>query len=89
MDDNDRVDDERRLRVDGIEVPLPRRLARDSAHFAEVMRRHAEAIAHRRQTYRDPSSGYTVFTARFLADRGYCCASGCRHCPYEVEPNGA
>jgi hypothetical protein len=23
-----------------------------------------------------------VFTARFLRDRGYCCESGCRHCPY-------
>ena len=23
-----------------------------------------------------------VFTARFLKKRGYCCQSGCRHCPY-------
>jgi len=23
-----------------------------------------------------------VFTAKFLKDRGYCCESGCRHCPY-------
>ena len=23
-----------------------------------------------------------VFTARFHLRRGYCCASGCRHCPY-------
>ena len=23
-----------------------------------------------------------VFTARFLLRRGYCCGSGCRHCPY-------
>lgn len=23
-----------------------------------------------------------VFTARFLLRRGYCCESGCRHCPY-------
>lgn len=26
-----------------------------------------------------------VFTARFLARRGYCCGNGCRHCPYEFE----
>ncbi|HEX8458116.1 MAG TPA: DUF5522 domain-containing protein [Pyrinomonadaceae bacterium] len=26
-----------------------------------------------------------VFTARFLARRGYCCANGCRHCPYEFK----
>lgn len=23
-----------------------------------------------------------VFTGRFLLRRGYCCESGCRHCPY-------
>ena len=22
------------------------------------------------------------FTAEFLASRGYCCESGCRHCPF-------
>ena len=25
---------------------------------------------------------YMVFTAHFLQRRGYCCESGCRHCPY-------
>ena len=24
-----------------------------------------------------------VFTARYLLRRGYCCESGCRHCPYQ------
>jgi hypothetical protein len=24
-----------------------------------------------------------IFTRRFLLRRGYCCGSGCRHCPYE------
>jgi len=32
--------------------------------------------------YRDPATGLTVFTAQALWDRGYCCDSGCRHCPY-------
>ena len=31
-----------------------------------------------------------VFTAHYLLTRGYCCKSGCRHCPYtelgEVNP---
>jgi hypothetical protein len=27
-------------------------------------------------------SGNWVFTAKFLLNRGYCCRSGCRHCPY-------
>ncbi len=26
-----------------------------------------------------------VFTARYHLRRGYCCESGCRHCPYCVE----
>jgi len=26
--------------------------------------------------------GKMVFTAAFLLKRGYCCESGCRHCPY-------
>jgi len=25
---------------------------------------------------------YMVFTAEFLLRRGFCCHSGCRHCPY-------
>jgi hypothetical protein len=25
---------------------------------------------------------YMVFTAQYLKRRGYCCKSGCRHCPY-------
>jgi hypothetical protein len=27
-------------------------------------------------------NGNWVFTAKFLLNRGYCCRSGCRHCPY-------
>ena len=23
-----------------------------------------------------------VFTAKYLRERGYCCESGCRHCPW-------
>jgi hypothetical protein len=25
---------------------------------------------------------FVVFTARAHLERGYCCGSGCRHCPY-------
>jgi hypothetical protein len=32
-------------------------------------------------------NGFYVFTARFLRRRGYCCGSGCRHCPYPKESN--
>jgi len=27
-------------------------------------------------------NGRYVFTAHYLRKRGYCCQSGCRHCPY-------
>ena len=27
-------------------------------------------------------NGRWVFTAYYLRQRGYCCQSGCRHCPY-------
>jgi len=26
--------------------------------------------------------GFVVFTEHYLRNRGYCCESGCRHCPY-------
>jgi hypothetical protein len=35
---------------------------------------------------------YMVFTAAFHLKRGYCCGSGCRHCPYghaNVTPQSA
>lgn len=27
-------------------------------------------------------NGLVVFTAAYHLKRGYCCKSGCRHCPY-------
>jgi hypothetical protein len=29
--------------------------------------------------------GLLVFTEKYLLDRGYCCGSGCKHCPYNYE----
>lgn len=43
---------------------------------------HAEACAAGEETYRDPESGYQVFTAVGLRQRGRCCGSVCRHCPF-------
>ena len=31
--------------------------------------------------YRSPE-GYIVFTEKYHLKRGYCCQSGCKHCPY-------
>lgn len=33
-------------------------------------------------------NGRWVFTERFLKARGYCCGSGCRHCPYGKKEGG-
>lgn len=31
--------------------------------------------------------GFMVFTSAFLLKRGFCCRSGCRHCPYGFRDN--
>ena len=48
----------------------------------EIERRHREACARGEDTYDDPKTGRMVFTESYLLFRGYCCNSGCRHCPY-------
>jgi iron complex transport system substrate-binding protein len=47
-----------------------------------VRKLHADACASKRPSYTDPFTGYEVFTADSLAQRGYCCGNGCRHCPF-------
>jgi iron complex transport system substrate-binding protein len=37
-------------------------------------------LTERRDYYTE--GGAMVFTASYLQRRGYCCGSGCRHCPY-------
>lgn len=34
-------------------------------------------------------NGLYVFTAHYLLKRGYCCQSGCRHCPYGFKKEAA
>lgn len=50
-----------------------------------VLAAHAEALARGDAGYLDPATGLFALTAGFLADRGYCCSRGCRHCPYVVD----
>lgn len=33
-------------------------------------------------------AGLMVFTRAFHLKRGYCCKSGCRHCPYGFNKSG-
>jgi hypothetical protein len=46
------------------------------------MRAHRAALRDGADTYVDPATGFIVLTASYLARRGTCCDSGCRHCPY-------
>ena len=60
---------------------------RDGVPVGESFRR----IARGRRAVSDPlvegvdyyvENGLFVFTAKYLQERGYCCESGCRHCPW-------
>jgi hypothetical protein len=63
-------------------IPHPDRCDPGDPNYDEILRRHAEAVTKEEPMYIDPATGYLVFTARFLWERGYCCETGCRHCPY-------
>jgi hypothetical protein len=63
-------------------VPHPRRLSPDHPLYDEIMATHADAIRQGKSLYRDPDTDLYVMTAVHLWERGYCCYSGCRHCPW-------
>lgn len=46
---------------------------------------HDAACAAGELSYRDPATGYRVFTRLGLERRGRCCGCGCRHCPFGHE----
>jgi hypothetical protein len=62
--------------------PHPRRLPPDTPHYDEILALHAETVRRSGTRYRDPESGLWVMTATHLWQRGYCCYSSCRHCPW-------
>ena len=65
-----------------IAEPHPDRLDPEHPGRTEILRRHDAAVTAGSPGYADPATGYTVFTAQYLADRGWCCDQGCRHCPW-------
>jgi hypothetical protein len=73
------------LRDNYIARPHPRRLSPGHARFAAITALHLAAVNSGEPCYSDPDTGLSVFTAAFLAERGYCCDSGCRHCPFVVD----
>jgi Family of unknown function (DUF5522) len=52
---------------------------------ASVRAAHDDAVARGDAGYRDPATGFFVFTAETLRARGWCCGNGCRHCPYPTD----
>lgn len=58
------------------------RLNKNFPGYNEIIKLHKEAIDTGNDIYIDPETGFAVLTAQFLLKRGYCCGSGCRHCPY-------
>ena len=62
--------------------PARQRLGDDHPERERILIAHRHAMAAGESTYRDPATGLQVLTAAFLAERGSCCGSGCRHCPY-------
>lgn len=76
------MEGEARLAARALEEPAPSRLPPDHPLRAEILARHAAALEAGAPSYDDPATGLAVLTAAFLAARGRCCGSGCRHCPY-------
>ncbi|HEV7863825.1 MAG TPA: DUF5522 domain-containing protein [Acidimicrobiia bacterium] len=66
--------------------PHPRRLPPDTPGYDEILALHAATVRRSGTKYRDPASGLWVMTATYLWDRGYCCFSQCRHCPWVDRP---
>lgn len=63
-------------------IPRPDRLDPARHDFDAIVSAHRDAVLRGEATYRDPTTGLMVFTSAALLDRGWCCARGCRHCPY-------
>ncbi|XP_028629646.1 uncharacterized protein C1orf53 homolog [Grammomys surdaster] len=59
--------------------PASRELTAAEKHIAEL---HRAACAAGQLSYVDPATGYVVLTRLAHLQRGACCGSACRHCPY-------
>ena len=56
-----------------------------TSNEAQIQRLHSLACQRRDNGYIDPNTGFFVLSAHYLNQRGACCGSGCRHCPYSGE----
>jgi hypothetical protein len=65
-----------------LDEPHPTRLPVDHPERELILAAHAAARSRGDPGYLDPATGLFVLTSSFLLERGACCHSGCRHCPY-------
>ncbi len=55
----------------------------DNGELAEkISGSHKLACKNKQKWYIDQKTGLKVLTEYYLVKRGYCCGTGCRHCPY-------
>ena len=59
-------------------VPDVEDIMKDTEYF----KLHDLACQAKHNYYKDPKTGYTVFTEYGHKKRGTCCGAGCRHCPF-------
>lgn len=71
-----------RLAARSLDEPHPDRLTVDNPAREAVLAAHRAALASGAPGYIDPVMGLWVMTAGYLAERGTCCHTLCRHCPY-------
>lgn len=62
--------------------PDPSRLDPSRPDYDLIIGAHEAAVAAGQRSYLDPSTGLVVLTRVTHLERGTCCESGCRHCPW-------
>ena len=65
-----------------LDEPALSRLPLGTSNRQVILEMHRASLTASEDGYVDPSTGYWVFNAKYLVDRGFCCQNGCRHCPY-------
>ncbi len=52
---------------------------------SHVQSQHDQAVALGQHWYTDAQTGFLVFTELYHLERGTCCLSACRHCPWDYK----
>jgi hypothetical protein len=79
------VDDSQPLDDRPLTEPARARLPLETPDREQLLQAHERAMRAGQSMYVDPVTGLSVLTAKFLAERGWCCRRGCRHCPYVTD----